>query len=129
MSIQLISLEQILQLHVLAIQHGGGSDSVRDIGRLEAAAATQTQEVFGKELYDTVTEKSAALIRGIVADHPFQDGNKRTAMLVGLTFLELNGYRFTAQVGELEDFAVSVATDHLDVADIAGWLEAHSRAV
>lgn len=46
-----ISLEQLLQLHVLAIKHFGGSDGLRDLGRLEAALATQEQEVFDEELY------------------------------------------------------------------------------
>ena len=122
-----ISLEQVLQLHVLAVRYGGGSEGVRDIGRLESAVASQTQEVFGQELYRSVYDKSAALIRGIVGDHPFHDGNKRTAMLVGLTFLEMNSFEFIAKTGELEDFAVQIAVEHLSVDDIATWLEQHSR--
>ena len=68
-------------------------------------------------------------MRGIIGDHPFADGNKRTAMLAGLTLLEVNGYNFTAQRGELENFAVRIATDHLDIDAIADWLERHSREV
>ena len=49
--------------------------------------------------------------------------NKRTGMLVGLTFLSLNGLEFKAKPGELEDFAVKVATEKLDVPTIAMWLE------
>ncbi len=99
---------------------------MRDVGRLEAAVSTQYQEVFGQELYVGVHQKAAALIRGIIGDHPFADGNKRTAILVGLMFIEVNGYVFRANDGELEDFAVSVAVDHLEVDAIAAWLEAHS---
>ena len=127
MSIAELSIEQLLELHTLAVNHSGGSIGVRDIGRLEAAVAVQSQEVFGQELYMSVPEKAAALIRGIVQDHPFVDGNKRTAMLSGLTLLEINGLIFTANKGELEDFAVRIATDHLDVAAIADWLAAHTR--
>lgn len=116
-----------MALHVMAIDQFGGSDGIRDLGRLEAALAVQTQEVFDEELYVGVFSKAAAMIRGIIGDHPFQDGNKRTAMLTGVTFLEINGYIFVANKGELEDFAVSVATDHLDVPAIAAWLEEHSR--
>ena len=122
----LISLEQLLQIHTRVIHHSGGSVGVRDIGRLEAAIATQSQEVFGQELYSTVFEKAAALIRGIVQDHPFVDGNKRTATLAGLALLELNDLEFVAKAGEVEDFAVQIATDQLDVAAIATWLEMHS---
>lgn len=121
-----ITLEHIIALHVLAIQSFGGSEGIRSLGRLESAIASQTQEAFGKELYEGVFEKAAALARGIVGDHPFQDGNKRTAMLVAITFIEINGYTFTAASGEIEDFAVSVATDRLDVASITAWLQAHT---
>ena len=122
-----LTLEQILQLHALVLVKDGGADGVRDVGRLEAAVSTQHQVVFGEELYSTVFAKSAALIRGIIGDHPFTDGNKRTAMLAGLTLLEVNGYNFTAQRGELEDFAVHVATNRLDIDAIADWLKRHSQ--
>ena len=123
---QYLTLEHILQMHALVLLHDGGSDGVRDVGRLEAAVATQHQEVFGEELYVTVFHKAAAIIRSIVGDHPFSDGNKRTAMLSGLTFLELNGYAFVAGKGELENFAVDVAVRHLSVDDIAEWPERYS---
>ena len=122
-----LTLEQILQLHALVLVKDGGADGVRDVGRLEAAVSTQHQVVFGEELYATVFAKAAALIRGIIGDHSFTDGNKRTAMLAGLTLLEVNGYNFTAQRGELENFAVRVATDHLDIDAIADWLKRHSQ--
>ena len=121
-----ITLEQLLALHVLAIQQFGGSDGLRDLGRLESALASQRQEVFGEELYKDVHEKAAALCRGIIGDHPFADGNERTAMLAALTLLELNEYVFEARPGELEDFAVQVAVEQLDIPVIAAWLRAHS---
>ncbi len=123
----ILTLEQLLEIHTLLIAETGGSQGIRDLGRLEAALATQTQHVFGEELYETLPEKAAALIRGIIADHAFVDGNKRTGMLIGLTFLELNGLNFIATPGELEDFAVRIATDHLGVEDIAGWLKTHTK--
>jgi death-on-curing protein len=118
----ILSIEQLLQIHALVIGVTGGSTGLRDLGRLEAAIATQTQNVFGEELYPTVIEKTAAIIRGIIADHPFVDGNKRTGMLTGLTLLETNNVRFTAQIGEIENFAVKIATHKLDVPAIANWL-------
>ena len=121
-----ISLEQLLELHVLVIESTGGSSSLRDIGRLEAAIATQSQNVFGEELYPGVVNKAAAMIRGIIADHPFVDGNKRTAMLSGLTLLNLNQVKVKFHVGEIENFAVDIATKHLDVTEIAQWLKSHT---
>ena len=124
-----LTLEQILQLHALVLVKDGGAGGVRDIGRLEAVVSVQHQVVFGEELYATVFTKAAALMRGIIGDHPFVDGNKRTAMLAGLTLLEVNGYSFIARRGELEEFAVRVATDHLDIDAIADWLKRHSQDV
>lgn len=123
----MLTLEHILHLHALSIQRYGGSSGVRDVGRLEAALATQHQEVFGSELYPRLEQKAAVLMRNIIGDHPFVDGNKRTGSLVALTLLELNGKEFVAKPHELEDFAVSVATDQLDVEAITTWLVAHTK--
>jgi len=121
-----ISLEQLLQIHALVIRETGGSAGLRDLGRLESALATQTQHVFDQELYKGELEKAAALIRAIIADHPFVDGNKRSAMLVGLTFLRINEVSLAIPEGELEDFAVKVAVDKLDVSGIVAWLESQT---
>ena len=121
-----ITLEQLLELHALAIHATGGSQGLRDLGRLEAAIAVQTQNVFGEELYPTLFDKAAALIRSVIADHPFVDGNKRTAMLSGLTLLMLNGQEFKANTGEIEDFAVEIATKRIDVPQISRWLQGHT---
>ncbi len=123
----ILTLEQLLELHALVIDSTGGSSGLRDIGRLESAIATQTQNVFGEELYKDITEKSAAIIRAIIADHPFVDGNKRTSILTGLTLLEINNVAFIAKSGEIEDFAVKIATDKLDVPLIATWLKNHIK--
>lgn len=120
-----LTLEQLLELHALAISETGGADGLRDLSRLEAAVATQTQAVFGEELYKTAFEKAAALTRGMIADHAFVDGNKRTGMLAGLTYLAINDVPFKAGKSELEDFAVKIATDQLSVAEIAAWLQQH----
>jgi death-on-curing protein len=120
-----LTLEQLLEIHALAIETTGGAMQLRDLGRLEAAIATQTQNVFGEELYPTLPEKAAAMMRSIIADHPFVDGNKRTGILVGLTFLRINELAFKFSDGELEDFAVNIATQHFDVPIIASWISEH----
>lgn len=122
-------LDEILHLHARVLVRFGGSGGVRDVGRLEAVIACQHQAVFGVEVYGTLFEKAAAMVRGLVADHPFVDGNKRTAMLVGLVLVESNGWKFVAQKGEIEDYAVYVATQHPSVDEIADWLRQHSQQI
>jgi death-on-curing protein len=119
---KVINLEQLLEIHALLIRDTGGANGLRDLGRLESSLATQTQNVFGQELYESEIDKSAALIRSIIADHPFVDGNKRAAMLVGLTFLDINNIKVEISRGEIEDFAVKIAIDKLDITAISIWL-------
>ncbi len=121
------TVEEIDLIHLQIIDASGGSQGIRDIGRLESAVATQTQHVFGKELYSSVFEKAAALTKGIIADHAFVDGNKRTGVMLAIIFLERNGIKTEIDDTSLEDFAVRVAVEHLSVEDIAAWLEAHTK--
>jgi death-on-curing protein len=124
---RLLSLEHILQIHILLIKETGGSNGVRDLGRLESVIASQSQFVFGEELYSGFYEKSAAIIKGIIADHPFVDGNKRTAMLAGLTFLGANNIHFLGKKGSIENYAVKIAVEHLTIKEIASWLKQNCR--
>jgi len=122
-----LTLDQIVQIHVLVVDETGGSTGIRDLGRLESVVGAQNQYVFGKETHTDPMQKAAALIRGIIGDHPFVDGNKRTALLAALTFLKINGVNLTIPQGDLENFAVQVAIDKLNVSSIANWLEKHKK--
>jgi len=122
---QYLNLEDILHLHYLLVEDFGGLHGVRDENRLKSVVEAPQAIAFGVEQYVTVYEKAAVYMRNIIGDHPFHDGNKRTGITVGGVFLRRNSVRLMAMPHELEDFAVSVATDHLDVPAIAKWLEAH----
>ncbi len=123
-----LDMDDLELIHIQIIDASGGSQGTRDRGRLESALVGMRQEVFGEALYPTIFEKAAFLLRGSIADHPFIDGNKRTGIMSALVFLNLNGYD-TTQLSddELEDFAVRVAVEHLDIPVIAAWLKAHSH--
>ncbi len=120
-------IEELLLLHHVIIEEFGGSHGVRDEGRLQSALAAPAQDVFGKELYPSVFEKAAVYVRSIIADHPFVDGNKRSAITLASLFLMRNGYKPVALPKELEDFAVRVAVEHLNVPAIAAWFKNHSK--
>lgn len=122
-----LTAEEILFLHHVIIEDFGGSQGVRDENRLLSVVGAPRQQVFSKELYETVHEKAAVLLRNIIGDHPFVDGNKRTAITVCGVFLARNNYILACKPKELEDFAVQIATDHLTVKQIANWLKEHSK--
>ncbi|MFM9265654.1 type II toxin-antitoxin system death-on-curing family toxin [Tychonema sp. BBK16] len=87
-----ISLEEVLELHDDQISSFGGTPGVRDEGLLESALA-QPQATFGGEyLHPTIAAQAAAYLYHIAMNHPFIDGNKRSAFAVTDTFLRLNGF-------------------------------------
>lgn len=122
-----LTVDDICLIHIQVIDASGGSHGIRDIHRIESAAAACQQSAFGEDLYPTLFHKAAVITRGIICDHPFIDGNKRTAMIAALVFLNMNGCDTKILSDkELEDFAVRAATDHLDIAEIAAWFKNHT---
>ena len=124
-----LDLEEILYLHYMLVEDFGGSHGVRDENRLKSVVEAPQAVMYGVEQYETVFEKAAVYMRNIIQDHPFQDGNKRTGITAGGVFLRRNNVAMTAAPKELEDFAVRIATDHLDVVTIAEWLSTHADRV
>lgn len=118
--------EEILLIHHQLIERYGGSHGVRDIERIKSLVNAPKQHVFGEEQYKTIFDKAAVYARNGILDHPFFDGNKRTGITLGVLFLMQNGCRFVAKEEELEDFAVKIAVDNLDVPEIAKWLQEHT---
>ena len=127
MKIKYVSLEEILRLHFQVIEDFGGSHGVRDEARLKSVVLAPKQIAFGKEQYPSVYDKAAVYLRNIVGDHPFSDGNKRTAVTVCGIFLLRNDIALRAGPKDLENFIVKVATHHLKINEIANWLEINSH--
>mgnify|MGYP006291241825 CR=1 FL=1 len=118
-----LSPEQVLYIHHVLTEVAG----FRDPGALESAVA-RPRSGFGDEEFDeTVSEKAAALLHSLLDNHPFVDGNKRTAITAAGLFLEYKGRAFTATNEELEQFTRSVITEDPTVEETARWIQAHSR--
>ena len=128
MKLKYISLEEILRLHFQIIEDFGGSHGVRDERRLESVVAAPKLIVFDQERYPSLYDKAAVYLRNIIGDHPFSDGNKRTAVTVCGIFLARNGRSLIAKPDDLEVFTIKVATDHLKIEEIATWLQSRSTA-
>ncbi len=99
-----------------------GKRKVRDMGLLEASAARPMASVFGEDAYPTIQDKAAALLHGIARNHPFADGNKRTATVAFLFLLEVNGWRTAWQETEALDWIVNVAEGKAEPEAFASWL-------
>jgi death on curing protein len=127
MKINYLSLEEILRLHFQVIEDFGGSHGVRDEGRLLSVVEAPKLKAFGQEQYETVCEKAAVYLRNIIGDHPFIEGNKRSALTTCAIFLKRNGKSLMATSLELENFTVKVAVNHLEAAEIASWLKRNTE--
>lgn len=102
----------------------GGAAGVRDAGLLQSALARPRQHAAYAEGADLIY-LAALATAGVVKNHPFVDGNKRTGFLLGVLFLELNGYRFTARQEEAANAILALAAGQLDERGYAAFLAAN----
>ncbi len=114
-----------LALHDRLLALHGGAVGLRDDGLLKSALARPQQHFADAESADIV-DMAAAYTWGIVRNHPFVDGNKRTGFVVGVLFLELNGYRFNASEEDAAQMVLELASGNLDEAGYIAFLRAHA---
>lgn len=119
----MISLNEILQVHLFSIQKYGGGKGVRVEGALEAAIARPFQTFDGKDLYPTGIEKAAALVESLIVNHPFIDGNKRTGFLAMVALIESFHYVLTASQYETYDLIIKISTGKIEFEAIVDWLK------
>ena len=122
-SIERIDKGSALAIHSAAISRFGGLDGVRDEGLLESTLAQPFQTFGGEELYPTLAQKAARYAYGIASNHPFADGNKRTATAIMGAFLRVNGCRFKPRHDELLETMMGVADGSVSFDQLTEWLE------
>ena len=116
-----VSVAEAAHLEQLA-EHGGG-EGVRDARLLDSAMArAQNLHAYGEP---DAASLAAAYAFGIARNHPFIDGNKRTAAVIAETFLALNGYRLNATDAELVVTIVALAAGELSERELADWFRDH----
>jgi death-on-curing protein len=124
-----LTVEEVLYIHFQMIERFGGLHGVRDIGGLESAVARPQTTVFGNDAYPDLIEKASAMFHSLILNHPFHDGNKRTAFAAVSLFLQLNGISITGKHREIEDFVVGAAEKRLSLETIVDWLSNHSKTL
>ncbi len=118
-----IATEVALAAHAEQLAEHGGGDGIRDAGMLDSAMARpQNLAQYGDP---DAAALAAAYAYGIARNHPFTDGNKRTAAVVSETFLMLNGYALGATDAELVVAFVALAAGELDEDELADWFRQH----
>jgi death-on-curing protein len=126
MSPLFLTLDEVLSLHAEQIRLFGGSSGIRDLGLLESATGSVQATFDGVFLHETVVAMAAAYLHGICRNHPFLDGNKRTAVAAALTFLEMNGIEVDADEDTFYDLVIGVAEGRVSKAAVAVFLEKHA---
>ncbi len=119
MKVEWVAFESVLIFHDLQINEHGGAEGLRDEGGLRSALARpENLAAYGDpDLFDL----AAAYARGIVQNHPFVDGNKRTAFVVSVAFLDLNGQELQAGEAEAALVFIRLAAGELGEAELAEW--------
>ncbi len=118
--------EQVLFIHYRLIEETGGSHGIRDLALLQSALERPKATFHKSDLHIDLFSKAASLMHSIIKNHPFIDGNKRTAITAASIFLFHNNYRLYASNRELKLFTMRVASEHIELQDIAKWFKKHS---
>lgn len=121
------TLDEVLAIQAEQIERYGGTDGVRDRGLLASALAMPAATYGGQFLHPNLFEMAAAYLFHLCNNHPFVDGNKRTALATCLAFLWLNDVEVVADPDEVADLVLGVADGRVGKAQVAVYLEERAR--
>ena len=124
-----VSIDQVHEIHRKILERAQTKGIVRDFALLHSAVERPRATYDGRSLYPNIFAKAAALLQSICLNHPFTDGNKRTAWITTGTFLWFNGWHLTAKRKEAADFMIKVDNQKPDILEISGWLKKHCKKI
>ena len=117
------TVEEVVVIHDVAVRELGGSLGLRDMGALESAVLRPQMGY-----YDSLIEEAAALLESLAMNHPFVDGNKRTAFYTTDSFLRKNGSFIDCDNDDAYEFFMSLfETNSFRFAELSAWLEEHVK--
>ena len=118
-----LTIDQVVEIHDEAIREFGGIHGLRSQDLLESSVLQPQQSAFSEDAYPTLASKAAAYAYFICLNHPFLDGNKRTAVDTMLAFLYLNACQISEPDDALENVIVAVAAKDMSKEDFFLWVE------
>lgn len=116
------TIQDICELHTQLEEAFILSSGIRDKSLLASAVNATFQTFMGNDLYPSIYDKAAQLCYGIANNHPFTDGNKRTALHSMYVYLIINGFDITASQQEVENLIINVAAGNMTNVELAQWL-------
>jgi death-on-curing protein len=121
-----LTVEEVLAINAEVM---GGKHALRDRGLLESAVARPQSSAFGADAYPDLVSKAVALLHSLIMNHAFVDGNKRTAVLATLIFLDLNGIVIRWDQQEALEFVINLVNRKVDLEDVKAFLQCrmHSK--
>lgn len=122
-----LTLEQVLIIHHDQIDRYGGSPGIRDLSQLESAIFRPQTSLSDTDPYPLIVDKAAALFHSLIRNHPFIDGNKRTAVASVMIFFKLNGHNLVVEPNQLVEAVIKIETQKWDTPTIAQWLHKHLK--
>lgn len=118
--------EQVIHVQHRLIEAIGGSHGIRDLEAIRTTVELVQAQYFGEEAYPTLGAKAAYLAFSIIQNHPFVDGNKRTAYQVMKMFLYANRRQMRgSSIDERERLFLGVAAGDVGLDELTAWVEAH----
>lgn len=123
-----LSVHDVLAIHEDTIGCEGGLSGIRDLGLLVSAVMMPQQKFDGEYLHKGIAAMAAAYLYHIAQNHAFHDGNKRTAAVSALVFLEVNGVAHLPAPQALERMTMSVASSATDKNQLTAWMQEVTKA-
>ena len=116
------TIQDIYELHTQLENTFVLTPGVRDRNLLASAVNTPFQTFMGNDLYPSIYDKAAQLCYGIANNHPFIDGNKRTALHSMYVYLIINGFDINATQQDVENMIINIAAGNMTNIELAEWL-------
>lgn len=123
-SVELLSIQDIVDMHTKAIMRFGGQDGIRDKNLLISIVNSLDQEVFGQKLYPTIFDKAAKLLFDFANYQVFIDGNKRTGLIACESLLRINGMKLDITNEQAYVLVLDISNHRYDnYSDISDYLK------
>lgn len=120
---EFVPKSDVLDIHKRQIESFGGLDGIRDDGLLDSALAQPQATFFGELLHPTIPTQAAAYLDHLAKNHPFLNGNKRTAFATTIAFLNMNGYELNMTEEVAYNMVMQVAQSEMTKEELCSFLE------